>query len=196
MKTFLTSDHHWGHKRILEYCHRPFPSIEAHDEELIHRWNSVVTNNDLVYHLGDFMFGTWKQVPVLLNRLNYKRLVFVSGNHDKPLKEWAHKALKNEGGLDWRGRPVEVHGSYLEAKIEGRDVTLSHYAMRVWNKSHRFSICAYGHSHGSLPDDPSALSLDVGVDCWDYTPISWSRVLEILSKKKFKPVDHHTGSRP
>lgn len=190
MNTFLTSDHHWGHRRILEYCKRPFASIEEHDEELIRRWNSVVTNDDLVYHLGDLLFGTWKQVPVLLNRLRYKRLVFVSGNHDRPLKEWAHKALKIEGGLDWRGRQVEVHDSYLETKIDGRDVTLCHYAMRAWNRGHRGSPHFFAHWHHSVPDDPNSLSIDVGVDGHDYTPISFDTAMSILKKKpaweKFK----------
>ena len=32
---FFTSDTHFGHKNILNFCHRPFDSIEEHDQALI-----------------------------------------------------------------------------------------------------------------------------------------------------------------
>jgi len=63
--------------------------------------------------------------------------------------------------------------------------------MRVWNKSHHGALNLYGHSHGSLPDDPHALAIDVGVDCHNFTPISFEQVKKIMSKKTFKPIDHH-----
>lgn len=48
-----------------------------------------------------------------------------------------------------------------------------------------------GHSHGSMPDDTNMLSCDVGVDCWNYTPVSMEQLQVHMSKKTFKPVDHH-----
>lgn len=48
-----------------------------------------------------------------------------------------------------------------------------------------------GNSHGSLKDDPHALRTDVGVDCWDYYPVSFEEIRKLMSKKVFKPVDHH-----
>ena len=35
---FFTSDTHFGHRHILEFCKRPFSSIEEHDEQLIANW--------------------------------------------------------------------------------------------------------------------------------------------------------------
>jgi calcineurin-like phosphoesterase family protein len=49
----------------------------------------------------------------------------------------------------------------------------------------------YGHSHGSLPDDNKSLSFDVGCDSHNYRPISYDEVKKIMSKKTFKPIDHH-----
>lgn len=48
-----------------------------------------------------------------------------------------------------------------------------------------------GNSHGSLPDDNTQLRIDVGVDCHDFYPISFSEVKDIMSKKKYSPIDHH-----
>ena len=51
----------------------------------------------------------------------------------------------------------------------------------------------YGHSHGLLPDDPNALSLDVGVDCWGFRPVSFAQIQACMATKTWKPVDGHGG---
>jgi len=101
-------------------------------------------------------------------------------------------------------------------KIGEQQIWLSHYAHRVWNKSHHGVFHLFAHSHNSLPDDPNSLSFDVGVDATaarlsglpsgktvvagttkpeDYRPISFDEVVEIMSKKTFKPLDHHGQDR-
>ena len=52
---------------------------------------------------------------------------------------------------------------------------LSHYPMKSWNQKHRNSVMLYGHVHGQLLEDHS-LSFDVGVDCWNYTPVSMEQI--------------------
>lgn len=57
MSIFLTSDTHFGHDKIIEYCKRPFATSEEMNEAMITRWNAVVKSGDDVYHLGDFGCG-------------------------------------------------------------------------------------------------------------------------------------------
>jgi calcineurin-like phosphoesterase family protein len=59
--------------------------------------------------------------------------------------------------------------------------------MRAWNKHGYGSWMLYGHSHGTLPDDPHALSIDVGMDCHDFVPISYEEIKDIMSKKDWSP---------
>ena len=69
-KLFWTSDTHFSHKNIMQYCDRPFSSIEEMNEKLISNWNSVVDSDATVFHLGDFAFGTisqWEEVRSQLN---------------------------------------------------------------------------------------------------------------------------------
>ena len=80
---FFIGDTHFGHKGIIKFSKtkglRPFKTIEEHDEELVKRWNSVVSPKDDVWHLGDAVFGA-RNIPII-GRLNgTKRLVM--GNHD------------------------------------------------------------------------------------------------------------------
>ena len=42
MTTFFTSDHHFGHANIIEYCRRPFASAEEMDAEMEARWRARV----------------------------------------------------------------------------------------------------------------------------------------------------------
>lgn len=78
---WFISDTHFGHKNILEYEKeaRPFSSLEEMHEVIIERWNSVVKQDDVVYHLGDFAFG--KGYIDIAQRLNGKKRL-IMGNHD------------------------------------------------------------------------------------------------------------------
>lgn len=182
---YLTSDTHFGHANIIKYCNRPFASASEMDRKLIENWNSVVTQQDTVYHLGDFGFyRSDDEFANIINRLNGNKFI-IFGNHDKQLK--SNKKLQSLFGGCFHGIH-EVKTSFDDEKYH---LVLCHYAMKVWNKSHRGSIHLYGHSHGTLPDDPYSYSMDVGVDCNNYTPISFSDVLVKMTKKMFKAVDHH-----
>jgi calcineurin-like phosphoesterase family protein len=162
------------------------------DQELIKRWNSVVGSCDLVYHLGDYAFSHNKEyLHTLRARLNGK-IILIAGNHDRD------KALK-ESRIDTIYGHTKSAGikTYPMVRIDlaGQQIILCHYAMRVWDKSHWGIWHLYGHSHGSLPDDPRSLSYDVGVDKNNFTPLLFEEVKEIMSKKTFKPVDHHGEKR-
>ena len=144
------------------------------NEELIARWNTRVGGGDTVYHLGDFGFGP--SVRLVRPRLNGS-IRLIIGNHDK---------IRLEDACMFKSID---HLKLIS--VEGQRIVLCHYAMRVWQFSSHQAWHLYGHSHGNLPDDPSALSCDVGVDCWDYAPVSMEQLKSVMEKKVFQPVDHH-----
>jgi calcineurin-like phosphoesterase family protein len=208
MKKFFTSDTHLGHANIIKYANRPYyqPSdFDANgewknfsikqqraremDADLVKRWNSVVTNEDDVYHLGDFCFGDTGDAIGYINQLNFNKFYFIWGNHDSAMENlWKEY---NKGGVaNLQGRIIFL-GNMKEIKVENQPIVLNHYAMRVWNRSHHGAWHLYGHSHGSLPDDPTSRSFDCGVDCHDLTPISFEQVSKLMAKKHWQPLDHH-----
>lgn len=175
-KVWFTSDHHFGHKRIIELAKRPFASVEEMDEAMIERWNARVAPGDLVYHLGDFAFAD--HTPYLERLKGQKRLVV--GNHDH-----SNRVNKAKG---W-----STIDSLLHITVTDTPLVLCHYAMRVWSRSHHGAIHLYGHSHGNLPGDSQ--SSDVGVDCWNFKPVSLEEIRERLSKSfPRREPDHHTAS--
>lgn len=82
MTIYFTSDHHFGHQKIIEYCNRPFSSVSAMTDALIERWNDTVEDDDLVYIIGDFsFFNTLTTIRIVDELAGQKALI--CGNHDK-----------------------------------------------------------------------------------------------------------------
>lgn len=179
--TFFTSDTHWGHTNIIKYCKRPFASCKEMDACLIENWNSVVTPQDSVWHLGDFCFGEVYQAKEYIEQLN-GHINFVWGNHDRAM--WLLQRELQRFPDNNISKKISFEGDIAGDKIGEHSVVLCHYAMRVWNKSHYNAWQLYGHSHGTLAEDPKLLSFDIGVDCWNFMPISADMVAEKLKKKE------------
>ncbi len=170
MTIFFTADTHFGHAGILSdrmHRPRPFSSIEAHDETLIAAWNGRVCPGDQVWHLGDFAYGaTADRTRDIFHRLNgVKHLIL--GNHD------ARRTTR----LPWASQQDRA-----QVADRGHTFVLDHYGMRTWNGAHRGVLHLYGHSHGSLPGD--GRSLDVGVDCWAWRPITTPEIIEALEDSR------------
>lgn len=58
----------------------------------------------------------------------------------------------------------------MQVAEAGVRVIACHFGLRTWVGAARGAIHVYGHSHGRLPGN--SRSLDVGVDCWDFRPVS------------------------
>lgn len=177
---WFTSDTHAYHNNIIKYSNRPFDSVEEMNQTMIDNINEEVAAQDTLVHLGDVCFGSLEKLKDFRNRINCNNIILIYGNHDQTIRK------------DDRAKKLfsEIHEFY-EGKFEGQRITLCHYAMRVWNKSHYGAWHLYGHSHGSLPDDPKSLSIDIGVDCHNFFPLCVEEISKIMEKKTWEPVDHH-----
>ena len=159
---YFSADTHFSHENIIKYCNRPFENVEQMNETMISNWNKVVKSNDDIYFLGDFGLGTEKHLLPIYNRLNGRKFLIV-GSHDR------HSVKLPWSGID---NIKVIH-------IEKIPITLCHYAMRTWHKSHFNSWHLYGHSHGRLQG--FGKSFDVGVDAWNFTPVSFHDVKAKMS---------------
>lgn len=117
MATFFTSDTHFGDHRTINISRRPFASTADMDAAMIRRWNSVVTSQDEVWHLGDVARRP-DDVAALLARLNGTKHL-LCGNNDP--------AATGEAD-GWASV-----GHYRELQMDGRALVLCHYPFRSWN---------------------------------------------------------------
>ena len=161
---WFTSDEHYGHSNIIKYCNRPFKDVNEMNQILISNFNTVVSNDDTIYHLGDFAFNNHKKYLDQLKGNHY----LIKGNHE---------------GSDWRQANFKwVKDVAMIRGFDAQDIFCSHYAHRTWNRAHHGVWHVFGHDHGRLPDYYK--SCDVGVDAWNYFPVSWDELKERFKNKE------------
>jgi calcineurin-like phosphoesterase family protein len=157
---FFTADHHFGQGGARGLFARPFATTAAMDAAMIARWNAVVGPDDTVWHLGDLAIRFDRaRVEALLARLaGTKHLI--AGNNDPE----ATRAAEGWAGV----------GAFAEIEVEGTPLVLCHYALRVWNGQGKGAWNLHGHSHGRL--QPLTRQADVGVDAWDFRPVTLNEI--------------------
>jgi calcineurin-like phosphoesterase family protein len=178
-KLFFTSDTHLGHFNICKYCHRPFQSKSEMDQTLIANWNSVVPEDGIVVHCGDFMLPhdlNIKEYMRYLNKLN-GRVLLLRGNHDI-----IELLTSNE-------KLISVQDKAM-IEVDSIKIYAEHYPCAAFNGDYH----VYGHVH-TLSDgicygmDADALkamkrvTYDVGVDQNNYTPVSYWQLCDIIRKR-------------
>lgn len=137
MAKLYTSDLHYDHDHIIRFDGRPWFNVDEMREDLIQRWNNKVTDNDDVYIIGDFCWGTvaaWRNiVPRLKGRKH-----LTTGNHDPKLPK------------DVQAMFVEVV-PYKELKDGGRKVILCHYPIIAYNHDSDPRVWMLsGHTHNTI----------------------------------------------
>lgn len=174
MSIFFTSDTHYSHSNVIKYSNRPFKDAQEMNRAMIDNWNSVVTENDEVYVLGDLIFKD--NLDDILRQLKFKNVYHIKGNHDH----------RNPSSIFTWSR------DYFELKVPDRDasrgeqlICLFHYPIEEWNKAHYGSWHCHGHVHGKFEKNIHKKRVDVGVDVWNYTPVSYEQL-----KEYFKDFDN------
>lgn len=207
---------YFGHGNIIKYCHRPFladvdkEALEAnggrwHDGtwrgELASDWrmsreaidmmndtiidgiNANVGMDDTLWHLGDFCFAPKseyrKYALAYRDRINCKHINIIWGNHDRR-REMDH-IFEQEYDLV----TVKAYG-------QREKIVLCHYALAVWDGSHRGNWNLYGHSHCTAEKwmaehMPDRKSMDVGVDnayrlLGEFRPFSLEELRTMISR--------------
>jgi len=87
---YFIGDTHFNHKNIIAYTSRQdqMTNLDEMHQIIIERWNSVVTDEDIVYFLGDFGFGGSRVFHEFLPQLNGQKIIII-GNHDpKKSQAW------------------------------------------------------------------------------------------------------------
>jgi calcineurin-like phosphoesterase family protein len=188
MTIWFTSDQHFDHRNIIEYCRRPFRDVNHMTEMMIAWHNERVAPGDTVWHLGDFALNS-KTVPRILPRLNgIHRLV--AGNHDEahPMRSKAARCLPLylEAGftsvtreelidLDGLGKVRLCHMPY-----SGDSRQVERY--QQWRPVRGEEVLLlHGHVHEAWRESPG--TLNVGVDVWNYRPVSLEEVRSVVLYK-------------
>ena len=178
-RVFFTSDTHFYHSNIINFCGRPFKNVEVMNETLIANWNSVVGPDDIVFHLGDFCLGGSAEWTNILNRLNGK-IYLIVGNHDiKNLRQGYYSRFEHIA--------MQMH-----IEVGKQKIYLNHCPFLCYGGAYRDTWQLFGHVHTSKQntgiDAPRLHMLfptqyDVGVDNNNFTPVSFEQVKRIIERQ-------------
>ena len=144
--------------------------MEEMNEEIIRRYNEVVSENDIVYFLGDICYRIpLDEANALISRLKGRKIL-CKGNHDK---EYDRSLF--EGIYD-----------YLEIRENGLQICCMHFPMLQWTRSRYNSIHLHGHMHNAPAYNleqrkKGSRRYDVGVDANDFRPVSLDEIRAFFS---------------
>lgn len=225
-EVWFTADSHYNHGNIIKYCNRNIflnetdkivlekskqwhngnwkgteaskhrmshKTIETMTENIIDLTNKYVGKDDILIHAGDVLFAPdnlyYSKCKEILDKINCKNIHLVWGNHDDDEYSGINRLFKSTSDV-------------LKLDVRGQKIIVCHYAMAIWDKSHRKSWQLYGHSHSEAEGwldkmMPGRRSMDVGVDniyklFGEYRPISFHEINNIMINRPGHSIgDHH-----
>jgi calcineurin-like phosphoesterase family protein len=187
---FFTSDQHFGHQNVIQYCSRPYSDVYAMLEDFVSRYNRTVGPDDVCFHLGDFSLHP-RELSVLKYLNGTKH--FIAGNHDHchPMHCKSEEKLKRKRDLYLEAgfKSVAESDSLMLTEIPFSTVLLHHMPYQgdhenieerypEWRLPDEGRWLLHGHVHTLWR--VRGRMINVGVDQWDYAPVSWDRIKEIM----------------
>jgi calcineurin-like phosphoesterase family protein len=183
MKTYITSDLHFGHKNIMKFCPvtraRFRDDVDYMNEQMVREWNGLIEPEDSVYILGDVAFLPAQKAVEYMHRLNGRKIL-VQGNHDR-------KLLQDAG---FRSCFEEIF-PYLDINYAGTKVVMFHYPIAEWDQMHRGAVHFHGHLHGGKSGLEEYRARDMGMDATGVIAITIEDAIKSAMKGGIK--GHHTG---
>jgi calcineurin-like phosphoesterase family protein len=193
MQTWITSDLHVGHVKIIEYCDRPFKDVPEMNEALVTTWNETVGPNDMVYVLGDAAMGKLDDSLPILGQMQGRKIL-IPGNHDRlhPM----YKAKKDY--LTWERRyrmeaafetiwPVETWHHLVDG---GDRVKWCHFPYMGdshdedrfddWRPKDTGEWLIHGHVHDTWRQN--GRMINVGIDAWGGRILSIEEVADMVDR--------------
>jgi len=207
---WFTSDTHYGHKNICKATSswdnkdtytRDFKDVPAMNDFMVNSINELVMPDDILFHLGDWVMGGYDNIWRFRKRLNVNEIHLILGNHDQHIKKnKVFQTLDDTAILDQFGDSAKnmftTIQDYLEIRVDGQLIVMSHFPMASWNELDRGSWMLHGHTHGMLFNDvapghwyKNSKIFDVGLDSnfkelGSYAPFSFREIRSIMNRRE------------
>lgn len=167
--TWFSADYHLGHDNIRRYVNRPFKTLDEMNTHLILNHNSRVKKEDTLFHVGDFCFrnsaggkkgeGTLHKAEYYQSQLN-GNTVYIKGNHD-------------------RNNSLKTCIEKIIIRFGGEQLCLVHNPSHA-DFNYKLHLCGHVHSAWKFKrmykDKLYTDMINVGVDVWNYRPVSWEEI--------------------
>lgn len=173
---YLSSDLHFNHNKPFIYADRGFSSVDEMNAAIINNFNSVLTDRDDLYLLGDTLMGNTSESIPLFRRLRGK-IHLIWGNHDTSSRK---RILAQQSNV------VEVLGYADILTYEKQNFYLCHFPTITTNFDdkplNRKLLCLAGHTHSTEKFD-SCGSYNVAVDAHNCRPVSIKTIIQDFKER-------------
>lgn len=176
---YFTADLHLGHTNIIRYCSRPFKNVDEMNNTIIQNWNSKITDKDTVVVQGDIAFS--RECLGRVRELAGKKIL-IRGNHDKGFSDTKFHDV---------GFSTIYKKPYFFIRFEDNIpvfVNCCHAPDRSYLRNGMVNLC--GHVHEKWKTD--AGFVNVGVDQWNFFPVSYRDILDTYKSAYPRRMLKHT----
>lgn len=169
-QVWFLADCHFNHNKEFCYLPRLCGDVLEMNNRIIENYNKVVGENDIVFFLGDFAFGTdFQSIWEICNRLQKGEKYLIIGNHDTDKKLDFYEEIGFFKEMTY-GMPL---------RYGKRNFFLSHYPM-LTNRPELWNICGHEHSENPIAAH-RPYSLQIAMEWTDCRPFSIEGVKEITA---------------
>lgn len=174
MATFVIANCQFGRSGIIKKNKRPFGDVTDMNEEMIQRWNAVVTDNDIVMHLGNFAWDPTTAEEVF-NELNFKQLLLVPAEYDQPVFEMMSSQMLPEN--------VKIINRISEQP--SHNATFSYWPMLEWPMKAKGHYLFYGYYGTKYKPDHKKKMINMACEFWNYTPQNLNTLSRLFEDEDF-----------
>lgn len=179
-RIFITSDWHFCHDKSFIYEPRGFSSVQEMNETIINNHNKIVTQNDIVYCLGDCMLNNDKEGCNCIRRLN-GQIFIIGGNHCSNNRIQLYDTIRYN---------ISYIGLAQIIKYKGYNFYLSHYPTITSNmdvdkplKRRVINLCGHSHTQDPFADWDKGLIFHTELDTNNCYPWLIDDVIEQIKNK-------------
>ena len=168
----MTSNMQLGRPSAIGKWKRPFDNVNQMDDTLINNWNKIVTNDDIVYHLGNFAWDPKTAYDSML-RLKGKKF-YILGENDQPLID-----LANKNNIPKNNKIIA--DIFLEKNVKA---VLAYYPLKEWlfkNKGYWHIVGFPNRKHKTIP---KSKMINCSVDQCNYKPQDINSMIGLLDEIK------------
>lgn len=177
------SDPHFGHANIIEYAMRPHKSAADMNEALIKGYNEVVKPSDTCVWLGDCFLMPFDRAAEIMGRLNGHKILIL-GNHDRgagSMAKLGFSLVLHECVLNIAGQTCRLnHWPYAPPNLPKYDVRRTPEIEKrdKYSVRRKGEMLIHGHTHSNKRH--VAGQIHVGVDAWEYRPVTMDEVEHLI----------------
>ena len=172
MANYLIANCQFGRANIIKQNKRPFESVQEMNAEMIARWNSVVTDEDTVIHLGNFAWDPSTAEEVLMT-LNGKKIYLVPAEHDQAILD-----MQSKGML-----PANVQVANRIFEHSTLNATFAYWPMMEWPLKDKGHYLYYGFYSPKYKPDHKKKMINMACEFWNYTTHKIGNLIKLFGDK-------------